>query len=350
VALRESETSLGAFPVNRALAEKRFLIARQMCRFLPPLLARKVRNWLYSPGNGRYDNFEVITAAQTGSLLRVKTSDYHGYRFSVHGYHDWRNYVIALSLCPAGSSIVEIGANIGTETVGFADIVGHSGKVYAFEPLPVNLEALYDMVALNHFEHVTIFPVAVGQEQKQVQFAVPSQENTGLGRIVQVSNVNAPDQVITVECLPLDSLLETIGSARLIFIDAEGGEIPILRGATSYLRTYKPALVLEAAPAHLAEAGYTLEKLYGDLSDLGYDVYRVKKVNVIKLLPADFANVQPKSNWLCLPAGSDAIAQLVQRNLRRCGLLPCVAGLNPLKTQQKSPQELMMVVAKDCRG
>jgi FkbM family methyltransferase len=331
VLAKEANMPFGAFRSSRRLAEKRFLITRRMCRFLPPLLARTVRNWLYSPGNGRYDNFEVITAAQTGSLLRVRTSDYHGYRFSVHGYHDWRNYVIALSICPAGSTIIEIGANIGTETVGFADIVGHSGRVYAFEPLPVNLEALYDMVALNQFEHVTVYPVAVGQEQKQVHFAIPSQENTGLGRIVQGMGENSPDQVIMVECLPLDSLLETIRAARLIFIDAEGGEIPILRGATHYLRTYRPAVVLEAAPAHLAEAGYTLEKLYSDLSGLEYDVYRVQKVNMIRLRPAAFTSVQPKSNWLCLPAGHDGVAQLVQRNLRRCGLLPCVAGVNPLR-------------------
>ena len=38
-----------------------------------------------------------------------------------------------------GDVILEVGANVGTETVSYADIVGPDGIVHAFEPVPSNV-------------------------------------------------------------------------------------------------------------------------------------------------------------------------------------------------------------------
>lgn len=52
------------------------------------------------------------------------TRDFHLHVLAIHGYYDWRVLVIAGAICSQGDTIVEVGANVGTETLGFADIVG----------------------------------------------------------------------------------------------------------------------------------------------------------------------------------------------------------------------------------
>ena len=60
----------------------------------------------------------------------------------MHGFSDWRNIVVASTLCRQGDVIVEVGANIGTETISFLDIVGPRGEVLALEPDPNLIERL----------------------------------------------------------------------------------------------------------------------------------------------------------------------------------------------------------------
>ena len=55
----------------------------------------------------------------------------------------------------------DIGANIGFHALLAARLVTATGSVYAFEPLPENVERLRRNVALNAFEHVVIVPAAV---------------------------------------------------------------------------------------------------------------------------------------------------------------------------------------------
>ena len=61
------------------------------------------------------------------------------YPFAVHGYFYCTAWGITLAIFAPGDTIVEVGANVGTETIGFSDIVGRSGRVIAFEPVPANI-------------------------------------------------------------------------------------------------------------------------------------------------------------------------------------------------------------------
>src|ERR1700761_4651312 len=54
----------------------------------------------------------------------------------------------------AESACVDIGANIGLHTTLLSQLVGESGQVYAFEPVPANLELLRCNLLLNNSDNV----------------------------------------------------------------------------------------------------------------------------------------------------------------------------------------------------
>jgi len=302
----------------------RLALAQRICRPLPPPIAQVVRTSLYPRERAFQDDYEFEVRAATGSRFRHRTSEFHGYRFSVHGYFDWRNWAVALAVCAKGDTIIEIGANIGTETIGFSDIVGRTGHVHAFEPFPENLKAIQSNIALNNLDNVTLYPLAIGAQNGQVSFVVPPDRHaSGVGYITRSDSA---DGAIKVECVTLDSLGDRLGKARAIFMDVEGAEIEVLQGARNYIAEVQPVIVLEASPVCLERAGHDLGALHKQLTEQNYKPFRISRFGV-----ADIdLHTRRAGNWLCVPASQTEMAESADRMIKRCGLMPCVLGLNPL--------------------
>src|SRR4029077_19443419 len=102
--------------------------------------------------------------ASTGSRFTGTTADLIGYAFAVHGYYNWRNIAIAKAVCRPADTIVEVGANVGSETVGFSDTVGKEGVVHAIEPFPPNVELLRANAAQTRYNNVNVHAVAVSDQ------------------------------------------------------------------------------------------------------------------------------------------------------------------------------------------
>ena len=74
------------------MKQTRLKLAQQISRILPPILSQRLCAFIYPRELARHDDYEFVVSAQTGSLFKCKTSELHGYRFSVNGYNDWRNW------------------------------------------------------------------------------------------------------------------------------------------------------------------------------------------------------------------------------------------------------------------
>ena len=282
---------------------------------------------VYPQARAFADDFRFIAKAQTGSRFSGRTSDFQGHPFSIHGYYEWRNWAVAVAVCSSGDTIVEIGANVGTETVGFRDIVGSSGRVFAFEPVPDNLETLRALALLNRWENVHILPFALGEAEARLAFALPPHKHaSGVGHFMALKDVGSA-QTIEVECKRLDSLINEVGGAAAVFCDAEGAETMILRGARRYLSRYKPVVVLEASPKHLTRAGSSLTELHETLRSMGYHAFAVRRFGLKQV--TDLMQVST-SNWVCAHESTAGVVERCSSAIARCGLMPCVRGLNPL--------------------
>ena len=308
-------------------APRRLRLAQCLCRWLPPIISMRLRSLVYPQKIAFQDGFTFRVRAKTGSMFCGSTSDFHGYLFSVHGYYEWRNWALAASLCSPGDTVLEIGANVGTETVGFRDIVGAQGKVFAFEPAPMNLAALRQLVNLNHWENVHIIPMALGDREGNVSFAMPpDKHSSGVGYVAETT-ADISSRSIEVQCSRLDALAGMVGAAKMIFCDTEGAETRVLRGANSYIQRHRPAIVLEASPKLLLRAGSSLAELLETVLSAGYRAFAIGRLGL-----SPISNLTPRraGNWLCLHASEPSLLKQCSREILRCALLPCIRGLNPL--------------------
>jgi FkbM family methyltransferase len=321
-----SETSLNE---QRVAAPKpfRLSLAQALLRNLPPLFSPRLRGYVYPYARAVADDYTFQVVSHAGVEFRGSTADPHAYSLSVNGYYDWRNLAMAAAVCREGDTIIEVGANVGTETIGFAGIVGSGGKVIAFEPLPSNVANLHNILALNGGLNVVLFPVAVGDTCATLRFCAPAgRENSGLGHIADSADTNNPNQ-IEVECLTLDSLARSLGRARLLAIDVEGFEVLVIRGAQTYIRENRPVIIVEAAGTHQRRAGFALSELHRILTQMEYQIRSIGKLG---LGAVDLSDSAVGTNWICVHQRERDTFRQVTSTMRLAGLLPALAGINPI--------------------
>jgi FkbM family methyltransferase len=165
----------------------------------------------------------------------------------------------------AGDVVYDLGANVGFYTLLAAKLVGPTGRVVAFEPVPRNLGYLRRHLALNRCENVTVVAAAVSDRPGRARFRDGPAHTVG---------TLADDGEYDVDVVALDGFAGP--PPRVIKIDVEGAEAGVLRGARRVLREVRPIVLLsthstavrEACLSLLSEARYRAGPMGGDPADL----------------------------------------------------------------------------------
>ena len=129
-----------------------------------------------------------------------------------------------IELVRPGMVCWDIGANVGFYTLLFAEVAGPRGKVFAFTPLPGNIDLLRRHIRMNGFGNVRVLAGALGGFDEDVRF--DPGPGTSMGHI-------ASEGSLKVACWRADTLLATgeVEAPDIIKIDVEGAEAEVLRGA-----------------------------------------------------------------------------------------------------------------------
>jgi FkbM family methyltransferase len=303
-------------------------LASGLARNLPPLIAPKMTKALYPVRLATREDALVTAKAAGGGHLRVRTSDVIGYTFTLNGFFDWRVIAVALGTCPPGGTIVEVGANIGTETIAYSRIAGPCGRVVAYEPNEANFNILREVIVGNDLGNVTILPSAVGAHSGVIHFSLPQLSNSGAGFIVNDENAKGDDQLVTVPLTTLDAERESIGSPALIVVDVEGAETTVLEGAKELLTIHRPVFVVEAIADQLLRAGTSVAELCGTFVGNGYEVFDIARLELVALdrrgiptRPARWSRMTTQ-NWVAIPIERRRLVREIVRTM-------CIAGLVP---------------------
>lgn len=182
-------------------------------------------------------NDYVIATIGNGEKYLVETSGSDLIKDSIRRGERWDRSQIrcAEQFITVGSNVVDVGAHIGTLTIPYAQFVGDSGRVYAFEPQQKIYAELLSNLYLNNINNVTAIRKAVGNSFGEIEMAVPPRNNegaTGFGKNGEL-----------VPLIPLDSL--RLKDISFIKIDVEGAEKMVLEGARQTITREKPVMYIE---------------------------------------------------------------------------------------------------------
>lgn len=139
----------------------------------------------------------------------------------------------------AGDLVLDIGANIGNHTLYLAAIAGC--KVTSFEPNATLIEALSRSLEINQLsELVTLMPYGVGHTAGKGHFSKLMEENLG-GQSIEVGDGEI--RIVALDELKFDD------PVKLIKIDVEGMELPVLEGAVGLIEKDQPLIYVECINA-----------------------------------------------------------------------------------------------------
>jgi FkbM family methyltransferase len=153
-------------------------------------------------------------------------------------------------LIEPGQTVYDVGANIGFFTILCSRLVGPTGKVYAFEPIPENLVTLRHNIALNNLTNVIVVEQALSASTGTAEMFVSpwsAFHSLNVDGASKRENHGPDGGQITVETVTLDEFVqgEGVSAPDLIKLDVEGAELLVVAGMRETLRTVQPLLLVE---------------------------------------------------------------------------------------------------------
>jgi|SRR6516165_1626340 len=174
-------------------------------------------------------------------------------------------------LVAPGSTVVDVGANVGFFTLKFASWVGERGQVIAIEPDIENFEMLAAKVAAGGLERrVRLHQAAAAAEAGYVQLQ-RNELHPGDHRI------NFGGGGIVVPAVTVDDLVDSAGaeSVSLVKVDVQGAEMLVLAGAKRTLANVRPALFVEVDDDALLAFGSSASALVAHVEGAGYQMHEL---------------------------------------------------------------------------
>lgn len=217
------------------------------------------------------------------TLLRIPTGNFDIYVNPKNGHTDSMLFVnksrdkevtdVMDFYLHDGSTFIDIGANIGYETLWGAKRVGEHGKVISFEPIPQIAAQLRESLVCNKLTNVLLIQKGVSDVAEKVTIFL-NDKDAGSSSILN----NQPNaQEISIETITLDKALNATEKIDLIKIDVEGYEPQVLYGADTILTKFTPPIVFEYQP-------YLYKSHYKNILSLlieqyGYSLYHLEAKN-----------------------------------------------------------------------
>jgi FkbM family methyltransferase len=184
------------------------------------------------------------------------------------------------NLVKPGDFAIDVGAFVGFYTQRLSRLVGPTGMVWSFEPMPQTFEILVSAARRLGLTNVRFLPFAVSDREEATAMEIPRYRGGGESwwdaRITSQAphEPNHAFRQVAINTRTLDSLLAgTDRRVTFIKIDAEYHEYHCIRGATETLGRWHPVIQVETLGS-VDDEGTELRAMVDLLGGLGYAPYR----------------------------------------------------------------------------
>jgi FkbM family methyltransferase len=249
---------------------------------------------------------------------------------SLKAYGEWAEHEIELlcSFIGLGSTVIDVGANIGTHTLAFSRHVGPRGSVRAFEPQASVFEILQRNLAANGCANTE--PIRAGVGRAAGEMFVPELDycrHVNIGALA-LTNDRTRERTPIVALDDLD-----LPPCDLIKIDAEGMEEDVLAGMASSISRMRPVIYLEC---NTVDTGAAILHAV-EWTEYQFFLVRTAAYNDLNYMgnSSNFFGVAHECGILCVP---EAIRDLVPESKPGIEFLPVLSLHTLADGLLKAPQ------------
>jgi FkbM family methyltransferase len=166
-----------------------------------------------------------------------------------------------------GDIVFDLGAYCGVSSYYFSQMVGSSGKVYAFEPDPLNFSLLQRNIERHRLANVDAVQVAISADSGFADFF---SEGT-LGSTLAAHSNRVYSEVATqVKTITFEQACMRYGVPAFAKIDIEGAEVAMLAAATDFLKAHPINFTLDTN--HIVAGKLSNRAIEMLFAACGYDV------------------------------------------------------------------------------
>ena len=249
-------------------------------------------------GRATVGKHDIVTVRRGNLRWRLDLSE--GIDLSIYLLGAFERSTVATlrKLVNPGDVVFDIGANIGAHTLGLAQSVGTSGRVFAIEPTDFAFAKLKHNLSLNPDleQHCNAYQILLAATpasaaEQELYASWPLKSGTAVhprhrGRLMKTENA----KIDTLDCFVGRNSIDRL---NLIKLDVDGHELAVLQGGVSVLSRFRPVLVMEIAPyVHVEKAG-NFEALIALLRDAGYSLHDAHSGKPLPLRAPDLEALIP---------------------------------------------------------
>jgi FkbM family methyltransferase len=238
--------------------------------------------------HGKANRWAIINDYRRGLRFKVDRAAYMGSAIYWQGWHHLEELKYIEQELRGDETFIDAGANTGEFTISVAGRLP-AGLVLAFEPQPDMYKTLAENVRINNFHNVRLICEGLSDREGEVPLYTSNDrkrfDGVHEGLFTQFPDEWRADPAGTMRLRTLDSVLEEQGIAKVdwLKVDVEGGELPLLRGASRMLATNRPRLLVEVNEPTFRSAGYCGADLEDFLRGFGYLSYRLQRNGLIPI-------------------------------------------------------------------
>lgn len=253
------------------------------------------------------DKFRLVINKFGRCYWLLAIDNLQGPRFSGNNvYYQGNNSRLIRTIYPTARRIIDVGANVGNNTIAYAEWADH---VESFEPTPTtltmlkanieiakrsNLHGVYwegtDEVgavnrkpdeeggwftwkgipqSMNVRGNITVHECALTNKDTGTIGIQDHPEHGGHNfAIYDDKQIKKSDHVVQVPCRTIDSYgFEDVDAIK---IDVEGSELFVIEGATATIDKYRPSVQVEIVPKQCSQYGYNPQALYDFFAQRDY--------------------------------------------------------------------------------
>ncbi len=182
-----------------------------------------------------------------------------------------------------GSTVIDVGANVGFFSRRFARWVREGGRVLAIEPAPDNYRALERAMARGNTATRVEVIQAVATESPGTRYLELNPYHPGDHKI--------GDEGLEVAAVTVDGLMaeRNCPPVSLIKLDVQGAEYQVLSGSRETIQRFHPVLFMEVDDEALRRLGSSAEEVLTLTTDQGYSIHMLEKRGVSEPLTLEEA-------------------------------------------------------------